>query len=101
MTIVSRLGVYGFIFVKIQQVLEDQIVPRRLLWDLFLFFSLFLPCPLHLQIHSDFDISGLGSIEQMQGGDSSCLTGVIQEAGSDSTAVFLRRLITLTLSLNH
>lgn len=40
------------------------------------------------------------SLEQMWGGDSPCLIGVIQEAGSDSTAIFLRCLITLTLSLN-
>lgn len=58
-TIVSRFGLYGFIFVKIQQVLEDQIVSRRLLWEFFLFSLFISPCPLHLQIHSDSDIGGL------------------------------------------
>lgn len=40
------------------------------------------------------------SVEQMWWGDNPCLTGIIQEAGRDSTAAFLRCLITLTLSLN-
>lgn len=39
-TIVSHFGIYSFIFVKIQQVLEAQIMPK-LDWDFFAFVFLF------------------------------------------------------------
>lgn len=99
-TIVSRCGMYGFIFVKIQQVVEAQII-LSLFVVFWFFFGFSPPPPLHLQILSDSDINGFGFLlSECEEVTAPCLTGVIQEARADSSAFFLRCLITLTLSLN-
>lgn len=63
------------------------------------FFFLSFPFPLHLHIPSDSDISEFGFLLSKCEEVTACAV-LIQESGWDSTAAFLRCLISLTLSLN-